>query len=113
MNKKLYTATATSIVYAATEEHAKQALYDRDHLGLFMIDEIRELTCEEDIPKSWFKEQCVLDADSPADRVDPWTTNSIEGILAKSKSCANTETAALLDRIARLEKKINELEKSR
>jgi hypothetical protein len=118
MISKLYVVTARSVVCAKTIEQAQLAVYARDPLDLFVVDEadIAELTCVEDIPKGWFKEQCVLDAEvsASAEEADPWTTDSIEGILKRRNDpvlAENHRIAELTKKIALLEERIKALEK--
>jgi len=115
---KLYVVTARSVVYAKTKEQAEQAIYARDPLDLFIVGEgdIAELTSLEDVPLGWAKEQCVLDAEvsASAEEADPWTIDSIEGILKRKNNPTvneNHKIAELMNKIALLEKRINVLEK--
>jgi hypothetical protein len=111
MSKKLYTVTAKSVVYAHTEDQAREAIYKKDPLDLFLVSDISAITRIEDIPAEWESVQCALDADRlDADKEaggDPWTLDSIEGILKRKNN--NEDTSALLERIGRLETLVSKL----
>ena len=111
MSKRLYTVTAKSVVYASSEDQAREAIYNKDPLDLFLVSDISVIDSLEDIPAEWESVQCALDADKPHSKIDgsdPWTLDSIEGIL-KRKSSNVEETSALLERIARLETLVSKL----
>ena len=81
--KQLYKVTLAVVVYARDSADAERYITENDPLDAFTIQEVDEITHENDLPLNWGGAHCALDA--ARDYEDPWSDKPIAEILKKNK----------------------------